>query len=321
MRGVFLDFATVSNDDIDLAPLKSALSALDVRDVTPQEEIADVLGDAEVLLTNKCRITGEIMAAAPNLRFIALAATGFNNVDIDAAREHGIGVANIRAYCTPSVVQHVFSLLLTLNQNLDGYRELLRSGAWSKAPQFTLLDYPIHELANMTLGIVGGGELGSNVARVAEAFGMRVLLAERRGQTVRKTPRTGRVNFETVLSEADVISLHCPLTPETEKLFGAEEFKAMKKSAFIINTARGAVIDEAALADALRQGEIAGAGIDVLSEEPPVNGNPLLADDIPNLVLTPHIAWAGVEARQRAIQQMADAIDAFARGERFNRVD
>lgn len=317
MRGVFLDFATVSNDDIDLAPLESALSTLDVRDVTPQEKITEVLGDADVVLTNKCRITRDIMSAAPKLKFISLSATGFNNVDIESARELGIGVANIRAYCTPSVVQHVFSLLLTLNQNLDGYRELLRAGAWRKAPQFTLLDYPIHELASMTLGIVGAGELGSNVARVAEAFGMRVILAERRGQS----PRKERVEFERVLTEADVISLHCPLTPETERLFGANEFRAMKKSAFIINTARGAVIDEAALADALRQGDIAGAGIDVLSEEPPVNGNPLLADDIPNLVLTPHIAWAGVEARQRAIEQMADAIAAFARGERFNRVD
>ncbi|MDX1454127.1 MAG: D-2-hydroxyacid dehydrogenase [Gammaproteobacteria bacterium] len=317
MRGVFLDFATVSNNDVSAAPLEKVLDAVELRDVTPQDEIVTVMQDAEVLLTNKCRIDRAIIEALPQLQFIGLSATGFNNVDIEAAREHGIAVANIRAYCTPSVVQHVFTLMLSLNQKLDGYRALLAQGAWKTSPQFTLLDYPIAELAGQKLGIIGWGELGKGVAAVAEAFGMDVMVAEHRGREVRE----GRVDFDTVLGEADIISLHCPLTPDTDKLFDAEAFKAMKDTAIIINTARGAIIDEAALADALRNGDIAGAGIDVLSEEPPVNGNPLLAADIPNLVLTPHIAWAAVSARQRAVQQMANAIAGFKRGDRINRVD
>ena len=317
MRGVFLDFATVSNNDVSAAPLEKVLASMELRDVTPQEEIVAVMQDAEVLLTNKCRIDRAIIEALPNLQFIGLSATGFNNIDIEAAREHGIAVANIRAYCTPSVVQHVFTLMLALNQKLDGYRELLAAGAWKNSPQFTLLDYPIAELAGQKLGIVGWGELGKGVAAVAEAFGMNVMVAEHRG----KPPRDGRVAFDTVLQEADIISLHCPLTPDTEKQFDADAFKAMKDTAIIINTARGAIIDEAALAAALRAGDIAGAGIDVLSEEPPVNGNPLLDGDIPNLILTPHIAWAAVSARQRAVQQMANAIEGFKRGDRVNRVD
>ena len=317
MRGVFLDFATVSNDDVDIAPLRAVLDELVIHDVTPVEKIAERVKDAEVIFTNKCRIDAALLDAAPELRLVALAATGFNNVDLDAARTHGVGICNIRAYCTPSVVQHVFALMLALNQKLDGYRKLLAEGAWRKAPQFTLLDYPVHELAGQTLGIIGYGELGSNVAKVAEVFGMRVLIAERPG----KPPRAGRVPIETLLAESDVISLHCPLTAETEKLINADALRKMKPTALLINTARGAVVDEAALADALRRGIIGGAGIDVLSQEPPVDGNPLLDANIPNLIVTPHIAWAGVEARNRAIRQMADCVNAFRKGERLNRVD
>lgn len=317
MKAVFLDFATVSNDDIDLAPLHESVDELVVHDVSPQETIPERIADADIVLTNKCRIDAAIMDSAPALKLVSLAATGFNNVDIDAARERGIAVTNIRAYCTPAVAQHVFSLLLALNQQLDGYRRLLRDGAWKNAPQFTLLDFPFHELAGRTLGIIGAGELGGAVARIGEAFGMRTLLAERKGQA----PRAGRTAFETVLEEADVLSIHCPLTSETQHLIDAAALRRMKRNAILINTARGAIVDEAALADALRTGEIGAAGIDVLSEEPPVNGNPLLAPDIPNLIVTPHIAWAAVESRQRAIAQMADCITYFRRGERFQRVD
>lgn len=316
MHGVFLDYATVSSDDIDITPLRDALGTLDVHGVTPPSDIPERVRGADAIFTNKCRLGAPEMDAAPNLKLIALAATGFNNIDIAAARERGITVTNIRAYCTPSVVQHVFTLLLALNQKLDGYRELLAQSAWKDAPQFTLLDFPFHELAGRKLGIVGHGELGSSVARVAEAFGMRVLIAERKG----RQPRHGRVAFEDVLAQADVISLHCPLSAETEKLIDANALKRMKRDAILINTARGAIVDEAALADALRAGEIGGAGIDVLSEEPPVNGNPLLDASIPNLIVTPHVAWAAVEARQRAVRQMADCVIAFRRDESLNRV-
>lgn len=317
MKGVFLDFSTVSNDDVDPAPLREALDTFECHERTTAEEIPARVKDANVILTNKCRITREIMEAAPELQLVTLAATGFDNVDIQAARELDIGVTNIRAYSTPSVAQHVFSLLLTLNQQLDGYRELLGSGAWKRSPNFTMLDYPIHELAGRTMGIVGYGELGKAVANIAAAFGMDVIVAEHAG----RDPRHGRVSFEKVIAESDVLSLHCPLNDETRHLINGNILKQMKKSALLINTARGAVVDEQALADALRSGEIAGAGIDVLSQEPPVDGNPLLDRDIPNLVITPHIAWAAVEARQRAVQQMAECIRAFRDGKTMNRVD
>lgn len=317
MKGIFLDFATVSNDDIDAAPLERTLDALELHDVTATSRIGERVQEANVVFTNKCHLGAAEMDAAPRLKLISLAATGYNNIDVTAARERGIGVTNIRAYCTPAVVQHVFTLLLALNQNLDGYRRLLAESAWKQSPQFTLLDYPFHELAGRTFGIIGHGELGRSVARVAEAFGMRVIIAEHRGREA----RAGRVAFETLLRDADIISLHCPLTPETKNLIDAYALSKMKPSAILINTARGAIIDEAALAEALRTGEIGGAGIDVLSQEPPVDGNPLLDTTIPNLIVTPHVAWAAVEARQRAVQQMADCVAAFRRGERLNRVD
>lgn len=316
MKGVFLDFATVSAGDVDAAPLVGALDDLTLYDVTPQAAIPARIAASNVVLTNKCRLGAREMDAAPQLQLIALAATGYNNIDIDAARERGIAVTNVRAYCTPAVAQHVFALLLALNQQLDGYRKLLADNAWKNAPQFTLLDFPFHELTGRTLGIIGYGELGSTVARIAEAFGMRVLIAERKGAE----PRHGRRRFEEVLEQSDVISLHCPLTPETERLIDRDALRRMKNDAILINTARGAIVDEAALADALRAGEIGGAGIDVLSEEPPVNGNPLLDPSIPNLIVTPHVAWAAVEARQRAVAQMAACVAAFRGGREMNRV-
>ena len=317
MKAVFLDFATVSHDDIDIAPLRGAVDDLIVYDVTAPADIVKRIGDADIVFTNKCRLGAAEMDAAPGLKLIVLAATGFNNIDIAAASARGIGVTNIRAYCTPAVAQHVFCLMLALNQRLDGYRRLLADGAWKQAPQFTMLDFPFHELASRTLGIIGYGELGRAVARIGEAFGMRVLIAARKGQA----PSAGRTSFEAVIREADVISLHCPLTAETTHLVDASVLAQMKPDAFLINTARGALVDEAALATALHEHRIGGAGIDVLSEEPPVNGNPLLEPGIPNLIITPHIAWAAVEARQRAVQQMADCVRAFRRGETLHRVD
>lgn len=322
MRGVFLDHDTIAHrGDVDLAPLAALLDPLVVHGVTAPGSLAARIADAEVVLTNKCALDAAALAAAPRLKLVCLAATGYNNVDLAAARARGIGVCNIRAYCTPSVVQHVFALILAHAQHLDGYRALVAARAWERAPQFTLLDHPIHELAGRTLGIVGWGELGRAVAGVAAAFGMRVLVAERRADGRRAAPRAGRVAFETVLAESDFLTLHCPLDDSTRGLIGATELSRMKPSAVLINCARGAVVDEAALAAALRAGRIAGAGIDVLSQEPPTAGNPLLEPGVPNLIVTPHVAWAAVEARQRAIGQMAECVAAFLRGERLNRVD
>lgn len=327
LHGVFLDHDTVSfDDDVDLAPLRAVLDGLEVHGTTPPGTLASRIGAAEVVFTNKCALDAGALAAAPRLKLICLAATGFNNIDVAAARARGIAVTNIRGYCTPGVVQHVFMLLLAHAQRLDGYRALVAARAWERAPQFTLLDLPIHELAGRTLGIVGYGELGRAVAVVAAAFGMRVLVAERkRAERHGAASRAGRVAFETVLAESDFLTLHCPLDDTTRGLIGAAEFARMKPTAVLINCARGAVVDEAALAAALRAGTIAGAGIDVLSVEPPRvidgRGNPLLEPGIPNLILTPHVAWAAVESRQRAIAQMAECVAAFRRGERFNRVD
>ena len=232
---------------------------------------------------------------------IALTATGVNNVDLVAARERGVAVCNIRDYCTPSVVQHVFATLLSLTHSIREYDHALKLGAWEKGEQFTLLHFPIRELAGRTLGIVGYGVLGQGVARVAEAFGMRVLIANRPGGA----PEPGRVDLDELLPQVDVLTLHCPITDATRGLISARELSRMRPDAIVINTARGGLIDADALAGALREGRIGGAAIDVLTQEPPVDGNPLLSPDLHNLIVTPHTAWAAKESRQRAIDELA----------------
>lgn len=319
MRGVFLDWATVSNNDVNDAPLHDVLDALILYPVSAQAQVAERVNTAQVILTNKLRIDETVINTAKDLQLICLSATGFDNVAVDVARERGIAVSNIRDYCTAAVAQHVFALILSLNQHLTAYQQLLAAGDWRRSPQFTLLDFPITELAGKTLGIVGYGTLGRAVAKLGAAFGMQVILAQRPGESA--DTRSGRLQLSELLTRADVLSLHCPLTPATKHLMGAKELAAMKSGAILINTARGALLDEAALADALRNRQIGGAGIDVLSKEPPIEGNPLLADDIPNLIVTPHIAWATQQARQRAVDEMAANIAAFKRGENRNQVD
>ena len=317
MPAVFLDYATVSFDgDLDPRSLHAALPGLEIRDHTAPHEIAARVAGREVVLVNKLRITREIIEASPSLRLIALAATGTNNVDLVAASERGIAVCNLRDYCTASVVQHVFGVLLLLTQKLREYDALVRSGAWQRGEQFCLLDYPIRELVGRRLGIVGFGTLGRGVARAATAFGMEVLVANRPGGTA--VP--GRLDLDELLATVDVLSLHCPLAPATQGMIGVSRLSRMKRDAVLINTARGALVDAEALADALRGGRLGGAAIDVLSQEPPVDGNPLLAGDIPNLIVTPHIAWAAREARQRCIDEMAANVADFRRGGRRGRV-
>jgi len=317
MRSAFLDFGTVSNGDLDTGALLTALPGLVIHEQTPQQEVSARIAGCEVVLLNKCRISREMMAANPQLKLIALTATGVDNVDVAAARELGIGVANLVDYCTPSVVQHVFALLLALTHRLAGYDRFARSGEWSRASQFSMFPFPIRELRGRNLVIVGYGALGRGVARVAEAFEMKVQLANRPGGT----PQPGRRDLAELLPVADVLSLHCPLTPATRHLIGRRELASMKPDAIIINTARGALIEPAALAEALRAGRLGGAGIDVLEQEPPVDGNPLLDPAIPNLIVTPHVAWAAREARQRCLDELAANVAAFQEGELRNRVD
>jgi glycerate dehydrogenase len=317
MKAVFLDFATVSTGDLDLGAMRRALPQLVLHDVTRDAEIHARISDAAIVLINKARITSEHMRGARALKLIVLAATGTNNVDLDAARERGIGVCNIRDYCTASVVQHVLGAILALTHHLREYSDLVASGAWGRSPQFTLLDHPIRELSGRVLGIVGFGTLGRAVARAAEsALHMKVLVANRPGGQ----REAGRLDLAELLPQVDVLSLHCPLTPATANLIGARELALMKSDALLVNTARGALIDVAALADALRSRRIGGAAIDVLPQEPPVEGSPLFAPDLPNLILTPHTAWAAREARQRALDEMTLNVEAFLAGGRRGRV-
>lgn len=278
---------------------------------TPPELTPERLRDASIAVVNKVRIDAEVLAAAPNLKLVAVAATGVNNVNLDACRARGVAVCNIRGYAEHTVPEHVFMLLLALRRNLIAWRQSLRAGAWQRADLFCLFDHEIHDLHGSTLGLLGYGSIGQGVERLAQAFGMRVLIAEHRHA---QTLRPGRHAFDDVLAQADAISLHTPLTGATRHLIGAAEFARMKPSAILINTARGGVVDETALIDALRTGRIAGAASDVLETEPPQSGNPLLDHDLPNLLITPHVAWSSREAMQALGDQLIDNIEAFIAG-------
>lgn len=316
MTGVFLDVATVQRGDLDLSGLTATLPRWQFHDYTEASQLIERLSGATVAVSNKVYLGAETLRQLSQLKLICVAATGTNNIDLEAARQCGIVVSNVRHYATPSVVQHVFALMLALTTRMDNYRQLIRDGAWQRARSFSLLDFEISEIAGKTLGIVGYGALGQGVARVAEAFGMRVLIAARAGQPV----HAPRVALHDLLPQVDVLSLHCPLTNETRGMMGVRELALMKSTALLINTARGGLVDEMALVDALRAQRLGGAGFDVLSEEPPVCGNPLLASDVPNLILTPHIAWASRESRQRLMNEVAENIRAFTWGTPRNRV-
>jgi glycerate dehydrogenase len=313
---VFLDLETVARGDLDLSPLRDALPRWTLHPHTAPGEVVARIAGAAVLVTNKVVLGRAELEAAPGLKLICVAATGTNNVDLEAAAERGIAVANVRAYATPAVVQHVFALILALTQRLPEYREALAAGAWQRARQFCLLDFPVRELQGRTLGIVGYGELGRAVGRVAEAFGMEVLVSQRPGGA----PVEGRMPLDELLPRADVLSLHCPLAGNTRGLIGARELGRMRSDGLLINTARGGIVDEGALAQALRAGRIGGAGVDVLTVEPPAHGNPLLEPGIPNLIVTPHVAWASRDARQRLVGEVAANVQAWRAGRERNRV-
>jgi glycerate dehydrogenase len=314
MPGVFLDRDSVDRGDLDFSSLDNVIDDWQFYGLTRPEEVIDRVQQAEIVISNKVVLNENTLAAAPNLKLICVAATGYNNIDLVAARHHGVTVCNVRAYATPSVTQHVFALILSLSIHLGKYRRAVMKGDWQQSPHFCLLDYPIEEIAGKTLGIIGYGELGHSIAKAAEAFGMKVMIGDHRGNQA----RPGRTPFEQLLAEADIITLHCPLNEATRNLIGAAEIARMKPGAILINAARGGIVDEQALADALRDGHLGGAGVDVLTEEPPVHGNPLLAGDIPNLIVTPHIAWASRKSRQRLLDEIGKNISAFLAGEPRN---
>ena len=301
MTAVFLDHASLDQGDLDLRNLHDSAAGLTLYDATAPQQVAERIGAHQAVITNKVVIDDEVMQACPELKAILIAATGTNNVDLVAARRRGIAVYNCQAYGTPAVAQHTLMLMLVLITRYDAYRQAVQAGDWQRSSQFCLLDYPIGELSGRTLGILGYGELGREVARLASAFGMRIRVGSIPG---REHP--DRPSLEQLLPEVDVLSLHCPLTDATRGMIGAAELAAMKPGSLLINAGRGGLVDEQALLDSLRSGHLGGAGLDVLTEEPPVNGNPLLDARLPNLVVTPHCAWGSREARQRIVGQLAE---------------
>lgn len=308
MRGVFLDTDTVDGDDLDLSPIKFFDHIhWSFHGVTQRQDIQNRIADCDILICNKVVLDRDTLVGAGKLRLIVVAATGTNNIDLEATRELGITVCNARGYGTPSVVQHVYALILALSTRLPQYMDSVASGAWQKHPHFCLFDFPIRELRGCVMGIVGYGTLGKGVADAAGAFGMQVRICQRPGGS----PQSGRIPLLELLPQVDVLSLHCPLTEFTSGLIGPEEIALMRTNAILINTARGGIVDEHALVDALRAGKLGGAGVDVLTEEPPAHGNPLLQTDIPNLIVTPHIAWASRESRQRVVNIVGENIGAF----------
>jgi glycerate dehydrogenase len=287
---------------------------------TAPGEVIERLQGASIAIVNKVPLPAAAVDALPGLKMVAVAATGTNIVDLEACRRRGIVVSNVRGYAEHTVPEHVFALLLALSRNLVAWRESVQAGRWQQSDQFCLFDHPIRDLHGATLGIIGSGSLGSGVVRLAEAFGMRVLRAEHKGVPAL---RPGYTDFEDVLREADALTVHCPLTAQTQGLIGAAELRAMKPTALLINTARGGIVDEAALIRALKEGWIAGAGFDVITAEPPPADHPMVDPALlalPNFLLTPHVAWASRPAMQALADQLIGNIEAFIAGHPRNRV-
>ena len=284
---------------------------------TDPAEIVERLRGAGVAIINKAVLRDATLAQLPDLKLIAMAATGYDCIDIESCRRRGIAVSNIRNYAVHTVPEHVFALLLALRRNLLAYRHDVENGQWQRSEQFCFLTYPIGDLFGSTLGIIGEGALGQATAAIARGFGMNVLFADHEPP---KAPGVQFTPLQQVLESADVISLHLPLTAGTRNLIGAAQLRSMKRNAILINTARGGLVDEAALIQALDEGWIAGAGFDVLTTEPPREGNPLLDLRRPNFLLTPHVAWASDGAMQFLADQMIDNIDAWAAGKPQNLV-
>jgi len=316
MRAVFLDKNTFSST-IEFSAIEKQLTQLSCYEKTfPSEVIQRCLG-ADIIITNKVQLTAEILSALPKVKLICISATGYNNVDIEAAKHLNIAVTNVSGYAGQSVAQYVFAQLLEYYQQTSHQNSNTEQGLWSSSDAFCYHGNNISELAGKTLGIVGYGSLGKAVESIAKAFNMKVLISERPKANVM---RTDRVAFEQVIEHADIISLHCPQTVETENLINAEVLSLMKSTAVLINTARGALIDEQALLHSLKSKDIAYAILDVLTQEPPPADHILLTNELANLKITAHIAWASIEAQQRLVDLLSQNILAFKQGERLNRL-
>ena len=310
---VFLDKASLYPDDLDFSKLENAAS-WQWFDNSNVSDVRHCLQDTEIIVSNKIFLGREMMQSSKHLKLICVAATGTNNVDLEAAKQHGIAVCNVRAYATSSVVQHVFSLILSLNRKLFSYRESVFNGDWSRSDFFCYFAEPISALEGKTLGIIGYGELGKAVAKIAQCFAMKVLIAKRDETDV----RPGRSDLTTLLTESDVLSLHCPLTEHNYHMISKQELSLMKADAILINAARGGLIDELALLHSLENKQIGGAALDVLEEEPPPVNHPLSNYHAGNLIITPHIAWASRQSRQSLVNEIAKNIQAYLQGQPRN---
>lgn len=306
MNAVFLDYESLDKNDLDFSALHAVFSQLELYPSTLATQVLARVQHADVIISNKVVLDAETLKQCSSLKLILISATGTNNIDLAQAKAQGITVCNCQGYGTSAVAQHTLMLMLALATSVIQYDRAVRQGEWNKSPIFCLLDFPIVELAGKTLGILGYGELGQAVAKLAEAFGMKIIVGALPNRSTEN-----RVALSELLPQVDFLSLHCPLTEETRDLIDSQAFERMKPSAFLINCARGGIVNEQALATALRTGQIAGAATDVLSVEPPKEGNVLLADDIPNLIITPHNAWGSVDARQRIVQQLTENALAF----------
>ncbi|MCO7227107.1 D-2-hydroxyacid dehydrogenase [Pleionea sp. CnH1-48] len=326
MKAVFLDAGTLvpgnaepltsSLWDIDISALEQSTSDIAFHYHTQAQDVVTRCQDADIVITNKVVIDADVLSQLPQLKLICVAATGINNIDLNAAQNQNIAVTNVAGYSTDSVVQICFTLILSLQHKLTQIHHDMNTEGWQNQSQFVWLSYPFHELKGKTLGIIGHGTIGKAVATVARAFGMNVVIA----QLPHRPPQAGRMPLDDLLGHSDIVSLHCPLNEDTHQMVDAAFLGKMKKTALIINTARGGLIDEAALRHALLNNEIAGAGVDVLSTEPPAQNNPLLDNRLTNLLITPHIGWASIEARQTLVNEIAENIRAYTAGKSRNRM-
>lgn len=315
VRIVVLDGYTLNPGDLSWSALE-ALGEVTCYDRTPPEEVVARAQDAQIVLTNKVPMTRDMMEQLPKLRYIGVMATGYNIVDVAAAAERGIPVTNVPAYSTDSVAQFTFALLLELCHRVGAHSDAVTDGAWGRARDFSFTLTPQMELAGKRLGIVGYGNIGRRVARLGSAFGMEVVVTSRTRKAIPAGEPGEWTDLNTLLASSDVISLHCPLTPQTEGLIRAETLAMMKPQAFLINTARGGLVVEQDLAAALNDGRIGGAALDVLAQEPPVDGSPLIGAK--NCIITPHMAWASKEARSRLMHVVVDNVRAFLAGSATN---
>jgi glycerate dehydrogenase len=317
MKAVFLDYASLDQNDLDFSQLHNIYDELILYPATSSSELLERVQNVDVIITNKVVVSAEIMQQCSNLKLILISATGTNNIDLVQAKKQGIVVCNCQAYGTAAVAQHTLMLMLNLATSFREYDRAVQQGEWNNATQFCLLNYPIIELAGKTLGIIGFGELGKAIAKLAEAFGMNILVA----QLPNRPLHSARIHLAELLPQVDFLTLHCPLTEETRDLIADAEFNLMKKTAFLINCARGGVVNETALAEALIKQKIASAATDVLTVEPPKNGNVLLNNNIPNLIITPHSAWGSVDARQRIVNQLIENTLAYQKGQAIRQVN